>query len=324
MFLPTTAATTTRPRRTRSQGLPRVLPALPLLALAFIHVGCAARREQPPVAPTVAPTPAAGREPDVKEVRAFEILGGDEELTYNGYRVRKLHGREKIEGQLWEGSYVVIERAGKVLMKLDAGLYTPMGNAVSFGLYPLLGGEAKQLIVSQDIFRGGQQWIVSLSERPRAIYDGAEFGAGREGADMGIVDLDGDGVYEITQPLTAFYGFESLPPGWTPLPIVIFKYDGGARKYLPANALFQDYLLGDVEDAKARISGPDDRLRHLADVLRVVLSYVFAGREPEGWVFYEEAYRLPDKADMKRKIKAELGDIPVYRFMNRRAAKVKT
>lgn len=54
---------------------------------------------------------------------------------------------------------------------------------------------------------------------------------------------------------------------------------------------------------------------HLADVLEVLLSYVYAGEEREGWEFYEAAYRLPDKAEVKREVEAVLRLEPVYRFM---------
>jgi hypothetical protein len=220
-----------------------------------------------------------------------------------------------------EVSYAVVKRKGKVLMKLDADIYFGMGNNTSFGLFPLLGGGEKQLLVSQDIFRGGTQWVVSLSPRPHVIYDGDEFGAGREGSDMGVVDLDRDGVYEITQPVTRFYGFKSLAPARTPLPTVIFKYDPKARKYLPANALFQDYLLKDVAAARARLTGPEDHINHLADVLHIVLDYIFAGDEETAWAFYEQAYNLPDKVEVRKEIETELKDDPVYRFMYKRAAR---
>jgi hypothetical protein len=308
--------------------------------LAIVHIGCAAQQASsqavatpspsPSASPVAATRPAASPDLGAEEVWIGEVLSDEEELTYNGYQVQKRHRKVRIDvpaeagGPVWgEGSYIVLKRGGKVLAKFDAGLYTPTGNATSFGMFPLLGGEAKQLIVSQDIFRGGNQWIVSLTTQPRVIYDGSEFGTGREGYDMGIVDLDKDGVYEITQPLTAFYGFSGLPPAWTPLPTVIFKYDARVRKYLPANTIFQDYLLKELSERKPHAGSPDDRINHLAEVLHVVLGHVFAGREQDAWAFYEREYRLPDKMEMKKKIKAELEDLPVYRFMYRPAAKGK-
>jgi hypothetical protein len=248
-------------------------------------------------------------------------------LSYHGYVVQKLYKKVKLdyppefkEPPEWvDVSYAVLRKDGKVLAKFD-GVYFGMGNATRFGLFPLLGDHAKQLIVAQDVFRGGRQWVVSLSSSFRIIYDGSEYLTGREAEDMGIIDLDKDGVYEITQPLTAFYGFLNwaLPTSRTPLPTIIFKYNVKAEKYLPANHLFQDYLLAETEKAKRKIRPPSDRIDHLAGILAIVLDYILAGQEQKAWAFYEERYRLPDKAEIKQEIKARLKEQPVYRFIYRK------
>jgi hypothetical protein len=322
---------------TRGDALRVLILCLALPASSPFVAGCAEQSARSQTGDAVRPAArqearqelSASTAPALDEVWAGDIFTDDEELTYRGYTVRKRSKRVRLDvppetEPIWgEGDYVVLERAGKVVANFDAGMYTPMGNATSFGLFPLLGGGEKQLIVSQDISRGGNQWIVSLSPRARVIYDGDEYKAGREGNDMGIVDLDRDGVYEITQPVTRFYGFMGwkLAPARTPLPTVIFKYDQKAQTYLPANALFRDYLLKDVAAARERLTGPDDHINHLADVLNIVLGYIFAGDEEGAWAFYEGAYNLPDKAEVKKEIEAELKDDPVYRFMYKRAAK---
>lgn len=268
------------------------------------------------------PQPLASAEAARPWIQIGDVFIDGGELNYQGYVVEKRYKKVNVNAGVAkepplrvEISYAVVKRGGKILAQFD-DVYFGMGNSTNFGLFPFLGGDAKQLVVSQDIFRGGKQWIVSLSPRFRVIYDGNEFGAGREADDMGVVDLDGDGVYEITQPVTAFYGFsERIPTGRTPLPTVIFKYNTKAQKYLPANTQFKDYLLRDMDEAKKRISGPEDRSEHLADTLSIVLDYVYAGEEPAGWSFYDDAYNLPDKEEMKKKIKAELKDEAVYRFM---------
>lgn len=117
-----------------------------------------------------------------------------------------------------EVAYAVLERGGKVVRSFDAGVYHGGLNAVGFGLFPFLGGDAKQLIVSQDAPRAGVQWVVSLSPSPRVIYDGPAFEVGRETDDMSVADLDGDGVYEIVVPVCHFYGFRDLATAATPLP----------------------------------------------------------------------------------------------------------
>lgn len=278
--------------------------------------------EQEPQAPL---TPEAVGE----EVQIATAFIDNDELTYNSYVVQKRYKKvwfnypsemkEPPSGV--EVSYAVLKRGGKVLAQFD-GVYFEAGNSTRFGLFSFLGGEMEQLIVSQDIFRGGRQWIVSLSPRFRIIHDSAEYGVGREAEDMGISDLDKDGIYEITQPVTAFYGFSKwIPTGRTPLPTVIFKYDAKAKKYLPANNLFQDHLLKGIDEARGNISGPEDRINHLSDILPIVLDYIFAGEEQEAWTFYEEAYKLPDKVEIKKEIKAVLKDQPVYRFMYKKINK---
>ena len=140
---------------------------------------------------------------------------------------------------------------------------------------------------------------------------------------MGVFDLDGDGVYEITVPVTDFYGFHdwAISPLATPLPEVVFKYDAKAGKYLPANEQFQKYILRDVDAARSKVHGPEEREAHLADVLSVVLSYIFAGKEQEAWEFYESAYKLPDKVEIKKEIEDMLKTQPVYRFMYGKAGR---
>lgn len=300
-----------------------------LATLSFVLLalhGCAAPRPTAKGLPAVATPPRQVAAPETngrKEAKVSDIFVEGDELTYNGYVAQKRHKRVRLDYPpevgakpfFSEVSYAVLKRGGRVLATFD-GFYSGAGNSTRFGLFPFLGGDEKQLFVSQDVPRGGCQWVVSLSRGFRVIYDGEEFRAGREAEDMSLVDLDGDGVYELKQPLTAFYGFSdwALAPAATPLPTVVFKYDAGARKYLPANRHFARHLLAEAEAAKRSVSGPEDRARHLSDILSLVLDYVLAGEEQEAWAFYEEAYKLADKAEMKRKIKAELSAHPLYRF----------
>lgn len=100
-------------------------------------------------------------------------------------------------------SYVVVRHKGKLIAKFDGDIYFPLGNSAEGGLFPLLGKGSKQLIVSQDIFRTGVQWVADFSKGFKIIFDGEKFNVGREGSDMAISDLDSDGVYEITVPMTA-------------------------------------------------------------------------------------------------------------------------
>jgi hypothetical protein len=249
--------------------------------------------------------------------------------TYNGYTIEN-YSRKALDypdgpkppPESVDVSCVVVKKGGKVLGRFDAGIYFPLGNAANFGLFPFLAGNNSfQLFISQDVPRGGCQWIVGLSPHFRIIFDGHEYAVGREGSDMEAIDLDGDGVYELIVPMTAFYGFsEWIPTGQTPLPTIVFKYDDKATRYLPANPLFQDYLLNNIDERKKRASSTVDPINQLAEILPIVLDYIFAGKEQEAWTFYEQSYKLADKKEMRTKIKAVIRDQPVYRFIYKHTA----
>jgi len=261
---------------------------------------------------------------EVSEVRMSDAVTDDDKTSYRGYlirkRVRKVEIDEPLEGSqpyFADDEYATLIRDGRTVLRFD-GMYEPMGNSMKVGLFSFLGASQKQFIVSQDTFRGGNQWVVTLQRGPRVIYDGRAWKTGREVDDMSLVDLDNDGVYEISVPTCIFYGFESLCPGCTPLPTIIFKYSNKTGRYLPANRQFAHYLLANVEDQKQKVQSvgsPLDNMNHLSGVLTVVLDYVFAGRAHEAWTFYDRAYKLPDKHKIKKEIRAKLRESPVYRFI---------
>lgn len=211
-------------------------------------------------------------------------------------------------------SYAVIKRKGRILSKFDDNIYFGMGNNTRFGLFSFLGGPTKQIVISQDIFRGGTQWVVSLSPRYRIILNGPNWGVGREGDDMGIIDLDHDGVYEITLPITDFYDFQDkLPIARIPLPEIIFKYDARAVKYVPANPLFESYELRGMSDLEGKER--TDEFDQRAMVLETLLAFIYAGKQNQGWDSYNRSYKLSDKEEIRRRVKAILNRQPVYKFI---------
>ena len=296
-----------------------------VLTVASLVIAIAASGVTGPIEPaggTQAQPSVAQQQHQAKEIWMGDVLSDDKTLNYNEYVVETRHREVSddypIKGRRIEMSYVVLKRRGKVLLTFDDNIYFGMGNSTSFGLFAFLPGKTKQLVVSQNIFRGGTQWVVDLSSAPRIVFDGPAWNVGREGDDMRIVDLDGDGVFEIGVPLCSFYGFERLSPATTPLPEIIFKYSRGDHKFLPANPHFANHLLGDVVGRTQTVPVAHDevdRMYHLGAVLGIVLDYVFAGREQEAWTFYDQAYKLPDKQRIKREVRARLRESPVYRFI---------
>jgi hypothetical protein len=257
-----------------------------------------------------------------KEIWIGDVLFDDDTLTYNGYvvekrqrKVRYDYPREARSPSLWvDVSFAVLKRRGKVLARFDDNIYFGMGNNTRFGLFSFLGGPTKQIVISQDIFRGGTQWIVSLSPGYRIIFNGPNWGVGREGDDMGIIDLDHDGVYEITLPITDFYDFQDkLPIARIPLPEIIFKYDARAMRYFPANPMFESYELRGMSDLG--VGKSTDEFDQRAMALKTLLAFIYAGKQKQAWDFYEKSYNLSDKEEIRRRVKAILIRQPVYKFI---------
>lgn len=316
----------------------RILSVLIAIAVGLC-LSCQ-NKQYTPASITATPAPSAGQLPsltpkeaiDEKEKQPAELFVGQDQSEHIGYTIEKRLRKVLLKYPDETGSpntsvdvaYIRVKKGGKALRKFDADVYFGAGNSADFGFFPFLGKGPEQLFISQDIFRGGRQWIVSLSPRLNVIFNGDEWAAGREAWDLRAVDLDNDGVYEIIVPTCIFYGFAGLSPAGTPLPTIIFNYSEKKGRYLPANPQFSDYLLARIEDQKKEVSGIGDPVKnsnHLSNVLTIVLDYVFAGRENVAWTFYEQAYKLHDKDKIKRDIRAELKNSPVYRFIYRKNLK---
>jgi hypothetical protein len=295
-----------------------------LSALAVISTKCShkaggsstERSEGQSYVPQATSTPNQPKsEPEI-EIR--DSLVKNDELSYNGFVVQKRRKRVKIDGGprspiTAEASYVVLQRNGKTVMKFD-GIYHPMGNGAEFGLFSLFGGDAKQLIVSLDVFRAGRQWVVDLNESARVIYDGNMWETGRETDDLGIIDLDRDGLYEITTPITDFYELnDKMSMSEIPLPVIVFKYDERKRTHQPANTNFPAYTLGNISSDNERANDSPESAR--SEPIRILLDYVYAGKEKEGWALYDSRYRLSDKEEMRNRINSILRREPVYKFI---------
>lgn len=285
------------------------------LLLSVLVSGCEAQPAVSQTAParTARPAPAPAAEPRL--VREFFV--DDDRLSYGGYEIVRREREVKVEypSELrTEVSYAVLKKKGRVVAKFE-GVVSGFGNATEFGLFDFLGDGAKQLVVSQTVPRGGRHWVVSLSPSLRVIYDSAEYGLGRE--EMAVLDVDGDGVHEISQELTTFVFFDGLTTGASHIIDILLKYDARERKYLPASHVFPDYTLAASKDGTEELSRGDDRAL-ASGVLRRMLPCIYAGRREEAWAFYEREYAAPNKEELRAKILAALKGDPVYRYIYRR------
>ena len=240
-------------------------------------------------------------------------------ISYNGYEVVRLHKTvhdKKVDGLDTRVSYAILKSGGKTIAVFD-GVYSSAGNGTDFGLASLLGGEGKQLVVSQTVPRGGRHWIVDISSDSATLFDSYDWDLGSE--DVCVHDFDGDGVAEVSMGLTKFWGFGFMSIAESPMPEVVFKYDAKLRKYLPDKGTLARGLTEIDVDVQTIDPGEvlQDGLKgpYLAVRLDIILRYVYAGRESDAWSFFDRTYNLTDKQDMKREIKHILNTEPVYRFV---------
>jgi hypothetical protein len=300
----------------------RALSQLSIIVIALCVVGCKKSAADPQKAlsapdarhsPQATPTPSAPAQP--KEILMSDIFTSEESLSYNGFNIAKIAKRPK--SRPIELSYAVIKKNGRVLAKFDS-FHDEFMNATDIGLFPLLGGKTKQLIISQTLPRTGRHWIVELAANPKVLFDSGDYEVGRE--EVWAVDLDGDGVYEIWLYVTTFYGeFDQLSVMATPLPKMVFRYDKRAGRYLPANHRYRDHLLKDIETEISNLPTVVGE-RYLASRLNVLLRLLYTGKEKEGWEFFDKAYTLPDADRIKAKVNEVLQEAPAYKFIRKRSS----
>ena len=297
-----------------------------LLPLLLLLPACKSSQATSQLAPTQQPQPnssATQSEELPKDVS--EVFIDRKTLSYNGYKIIKLTKKVKYEyppeirsdPQLIDVNYTVIKRHGMPLVEFD-GVHYGLGNSNQIGLFPFLGGDTNQLVISQTVPRGGRHWIIDLSSDVRVIFDSQEWGVGRE--EVWMKDLDNDGMQEIFLADPSFYMvFRSLSMSETPLPETVFKYDRQAGKYLPANHIFRDYALKGINDEVQKLK-PEGERGYLSSRLDILLRYIYAGREEEGWSFFDREYKLEDKDEVKSKVKAVLEGSAFYKFIYGRKA----
>jgi hypothetical protein len=228
-----------------------------------------------------------------------DIFTDEDVIFYKGYELRRCVqaiGRER--APTIEVSCALLIKNGQTLFQFD-GVYFSEGNSTEFGLFNLLGNDSQQFIISQTAPRTGRHWVVDVSSGARVIFDSSDYSAGRE--EFYIIDLDKDGVYEISLPVTAFYGMQDkMYIGEIPLPELIFKYDAKVRNYVRANHLFPDYTLHGIERDIEQLG--DDDGNYLSKRLDILLRYTFAGKWDEGWAFFNREYQRSDKDEIKTRI----------------------
>ena len=239
-------------------------------------------------------------------------------VSYEGYEVVRLQKTVRHPGYNADipVTYAILKSDGRTIATFE-GVYFGAGNQTGFGFASVLGVDTRQLLVSQTIPRGGRHWIVDLSSNATTVFDCKDWDL--DGEDVCIHDFDDDGVQEISLAITNFWGFGPMSMAESPMPAVVFKYDGSVRRYLPDKNAFARGMMNITGDVQA--VDPNETPRegskgaYLAVRLDIFLRYVYAGRENDAWSFFEQTYNLPDKEDVKREIKRILNAEPVYRYI---------
>ena len=280
-------------------------------------------RASPPVStPVPATTTDQSNQVQVAndEVDPFEAayIEGDK-LSYQGYDVERSTDARGLE------STATIKKNGRIIATLRNG---GLGKeSTRFGLFSLLGGKSKQLVILQ--YTGGAHccWtyrIYDFQPNLHEIFDDENYGLEYLGYELLPEDIDGDGVFELIQAVMTFDYFH-MSHASSVFPTAVFSYDAKSRAYIPANERFSAYVLDGIEDdLKAlEVVSRDtktiqDQEAYLSAVLKVLLKRIYAGHEADAWKFFDAEYQSSDKAEIKRDIKKALRHDPIYRSLYKR------
>jgi len=275
--------------------------------------------------PSPVPTPSKYEEIDIIEQIS---MGGKDNppasITVDNYKIRKETVRKKddADSPVTDISDAVLSKNGKTIARFE-GIYYPLGNSMSFGLFSFLGTSEKQLLIVDETNRYDREWIISLSPKYEVLFDAADYHV--QGGYMRLIDIDKDGVYELFYgvyiPLSFMFSRSS-----TPLQMVVFKFDAKTRRYLPATHIFTDYTLAGIDEKVQSFN--NNRVNSLSALLKIFITYVYAGKEEEAWKFFDHeglnfstqetfSGKVEGKEQIIKHIKNALDDDPIYRFIRR-------
>jgi hypothetical protein len=307
---------------------------------AFFNCCCRQYVESSPVAANEQPvekpaeTPPSSLKPEkyseeINVTSQFSALENDDLpvlLEYKDYKIKRVAVKKKDEYDNPEADIydLVISKSGKTVARFE-GLYNPLGNEIGFGFYRFLKGSEKQLLLVDESNRYDREWIVSLSPRYVVIFDAEDF----EVVDghLMVIDFDNDGEKEITLAKFCFDSEFGFPMSDRPWLRVIFKYDAGKHKYLPASHIFPDYTLNGQARRIQKFSDnpPEINGSKFSKLLEIFMTYVYAGNEAEAWRFFDANFpeqltvygAVKAKEVTRTQIKAGLNKDPIYKFIRK-------
>jgi len=283
-----------------------------------LESGARKASSQFPFPVTVPETNTQSKTIDLSDEKAdpFEaaFIDGDK-LSYAGYDVERVTDASNLR------SWAIIKKKGRTIARLGNAWLGK--DSTKFGLFSLLRGQTKQLIILQ--YTGGAHccWVYKIYDfRPhlQLIFDDEKYGDSL-GYELHPVDIDGDGLYELTQAVMTFDYFH-MSHASSVFPTAVLAFDERSHRYRPANRKFPSYLLDDIEDDVRRLESaknnfhtnavaPDEN--YLSAVLGVFLKSLYAGRKSDAWQFFKMEYRLSNKHEIRADIETALRSDPIYR-----------
>lgn len=263
---------------------------------------------------------SAAEQQQQEEAYPFDkVFTKEDSLSYKGYVIEKAQDKGE---ESWSAA---MRKGNQTLAKFELGWNKEWTN---FGLFPFVSQEPKQLVVEQ--YSGGAHccysyWIYDLSgHAERLLFGSGKYGTGNH---LYPVDIDADGAFELKHSVMAFDYFH-MSHASSVFPQAIFAYDKKAGEYRPANRSFSAHALKgieadikELEKVKAEGNADKDEIYtelHFSAVLQVTLKYIYAGKQDEGWSFFNREYRTHEgisKEKMRAEIEETLREEPVYKYI---------
>lgn len=291
------------------------------LLLLFTIGGCQRQSAQPnnSANEVVQPTPEVEVVSDEKQEKFIEEnFTGKDVLQLNGFTVKKIKTEKSdpdstVKAEIFDA---VITKNKKLIAEFE-GVFYPLGNQIDFGLVSLLNNGSQQLAIVDTSNRYEKSWITDFSDGYKLLFDSGDYEIYR--GDLATIDFDDDGIYEIT--LTKSKDIFNFPSAFVPKVRIIFQFDEKSQKFLPASHKFAESTLDGINEHIEELK--ENKKLQFHNVFEITLTYLYAGKESEGWKFFDENFapsdwsfgKTEDKETAKKKIIEDLASDAIYNFI---------
>jgi len=257
--------------------------------------------------------------PENKISFLYDLQSKKYDSQYRGYNILKTHDTTDSAEDVYS---LIISRNDSIKFRTKVGVED--SSRVSYVIYPLIPNGRKQIIIEEHT--GGAHcchlyWILDLGDTIRILYHSNE-NETEIGALMWVFDYDNDGYFEFSQYLNSFHYFDKLSGAGSPGVYAIYKYSIKLGIYVLANSDYPTVNLERIEEIKSDVKEILDSTKEfdyedsenlLSKTLEVLIDYIYAGQENNGWLYFDKYYVLPDKIEMKEKIHRVLEASVVYK-----------